>query len=89
MFCHRLAEFISNDLAHASIIAFSLLKKQNQMNFERETSQSQFFFADFISDMSKNLKKSARSFKLGGHFHHDHWQPDTLILLTVSIYAID
>ena len=43
-FCHKLAEFISNDLAHASIIAFRLLKKKNQMNFERKTSQNQVFY---------------------------------------------
>ena len=40
-FCHKFAKFISKDLAHADI-AFRLLRKQNQMNFERKTSQNQF-----------------------------------------------
>ena len=45
-FCHKFAKLISEDLPHAKV-AFTLLKKENQVNFERKTSQNQFF-TDFI-----------------------------------------
>ena len=48
------------------------------MNFERKLVKISFYRFHLRQKIT-NLKKSARSFQVGGNFHHVHWQPDTCI----------
>ena len=59
-FCYKLTKLISKDLAHAKI-AFRLLRKQNQMNFETKTSQNQFLLM-LSETQEQNLEEICQKF---------------------------
>ena len=62
--------------------AFSLMRKQNQMNFERKNAKSVFTYFTRDTRTKKNLKKSTRSFQVGGHLRlmaiRNHRYPQAL-----------
>ena len=81
-FRHRFAKFISKYLARALIAFRGLLRKQNEMNFERKSQLKSVLLnlsETHVQEQNLGKKEFARSFLVGDRFHSVCSQPDTFI----------